>query len=1587
MSSVKGTMSAKKPTGGKKTVATKFKDQLIDLVDTLTRTQPHYVRCIKPNSLKAANNWDNDLVSAQLRYAGMMETIRIRKMGYPIRMTCKEFWDRYRALTNLRTGNHRDLCIGLLKEQQLNQNQYQIGVSKVFMKDNIKIILEEKRIFALTGRVILLQKTYRMYRFRSRYVKIRNATIRFQALTRGYQLRNRYLRMRSSVITAQSMVRMWSKRRVFVGLRVLIIRGQKYIRSYLARKIYKQLLKEKAEREEAERKERERIAAERALLEAAERERLEREDREREERERLERQALEREREENEKKKLEELKVKEEHRKQQEMIEASKKDLEELGLLQDLDGLTDLISKEIVPEVNVDAIDDMDLLEQMMDPEFFGQIPESMLSPLNEISGPEFTNQQDAMEFDFLEPPPPPPPPGAIPPPPAPGLDDLPPPPPQQVEAPSIPPPPLPTRPTSVSNAAPPPIPKRQMTEEERKNPMRVIVSAEEPPHVILPEEASSHSWRNFAVKNFRESKKGGQKKSPEAWTKKLIQGSLLKTLSEEHQKTAESTFSKILGYMNDRKSNSPAFNLAHFILQKGLAHEELRDEIYCQLCKQLTNNTNEPSLGWELMGFCVSVFPPSQHFLKYLGAFFVNAPTEHRDSAAFCMRSLRRTLQNGPRKLVPSTQELEALKKRVPIVAKIKFMNGTEKAFLIESATTAGEMVDAINDRIELLDPSGFGLFEVFNNIARKLAPGDKLADSLAKGEQLQKSLGKDKKITFNFLYKKSIYLTVKSHFDDLVERDLMFHQTFHDILDGNLPCPETDIAVTLAALKLQIDVGDYDPTRKIDEISKSYIPYPLRENKTDDEWHRLISLEHQKLKSTSADAAMNKYMHVAQSLPLYGSSIFPELSTNDSTSAIPSQFDLAINASGIHFLGKNNDIKSFSFSDMRGPPKCTNATFKTVQITLRNGLVLNIESEGEGGRIVGLIKEYIDALENIASYARALADYSIEDDPSMLNFKRGDVILILERDDGSGWCVGQLNGQTGSFPSSYVELLVGSVTPAPIKSKGAVGSIPSVSSKLPPPSKLSDVPSLSELPPPPSDTTSSTTTEISELKIGDTGTVRLRKDKKGTIIGKKKGEAKSRLQFEKQPIKTPILEVQSGLEKLAKENFINIMKYMTDYPSKGADPSTFVQSIVQTGIDVSGLRDEIFCQLCKQTTGNPSRESMLKGWELIHFCLICFQPSQEFSGHLLRFIKEIADNNSQGELQEWANQCLQRITETAQKGYRKYAPSRDEIQAVLARRPLVTRIYLLDSTTKAIYIKSSTTVKEAIHDLNNKFNLTAQQGFALFEVNHSGEDKNSILPLTEKNYVCDYLAQYEKASGGKPIEDAYKFLFRRKLTLVDPRDDAKLATTNPVVFNLLFHQALYDVRNSKLPVTAAEAYYLGALQLQIKFGDQNREKQLIDKSSVSSYVPKHIKSAGYSTDEWLEQLKTEHSNLRGWTQLDCKLSFLSRVESHPLYGGVIFNVHARGNKKDLGKVWLAVTKRGVGVWDPFTKEPKIFWSFSQISDGGESKDGFVIKTGSLMKPEKYTFSGHEALYVTDVFNTYREASDKKPSVFSGIY
>lgn len=84
---------------GRTTLSAKFKADLDALMATLRATQPHFIRCVKPNTEQVPTKFDAPLALNQLKYSGLFEAIRIRKAGYEVRLPHEVFVRRYRHCT------------------------------------------------------------------------------------------------------------------------------------------------------------------------------------------------------------------------------------------------------------------------------------------------------------------------------------------------------------------------------------------------------------------------------------------------------------------------------------------------------------------------------------------------------------------------------------------------------------------------------------------------------------------------------------------------------------------------------------------------------------------------------------------------------------------------------------------------------------------------------------------------------------------------------------------------------------------------------------------------------------------------------------------------------------------------------------------------------------------------------------------------------------------------------------------------------------------------------------------------------------------------------------------------------------------------------------------------------------------------------------------------------------------------------------------------------------------------------------------------------------------------------------------------
>ncbi|XP_036821830.1 unconventional myosin-IXb isoform X3 [Oncorhynchus mykiss] len=207
-------------------ISAQFQASLNKLLETVGKAEPFFIRCIRSNAEKKEMLFDNALVQQQLRYTGMLETVRIQKSGYNAKFTFTEFLEQFKVLLPKEATTAPEDIANLLQKMGLGQSTYQIGKTKVFLKEREKQHLQDTLNKEVMRHIVILQRWFRACLSRSHFLYKKDAAIRIQrcwrafradtrcraatviqAAWRGSQKRKDYLRKRNSIKKMQTLFR------------------------------------------------------------------------------------------------------------------------------------------------------------------------------------------------------------------------------------------------------------------------------------------------------------------------------------------------------------------------------------------------------------------------------------------------------------------------------------------------------------------------------------------------------------------------------------------------------------------------------------------------------------------------------------------------------------------------------------------------------------------------------------------------------------------------------------------------------------------------------------------------------------------------------------------------------------------------------------------------------------------------------------------------------------------------------------------------------------------------------------------------------------------------------------------------------------------------------------------------------------------------------------------------------------------------------------------------------------------------------------------------------------------------------------
>uniref|UniRef100_A0A8C5RIT6 Myosin VIIA n=1 Tax=Laticauda laticaudata TaxID=8630 RepID=A0A8C5RIT6_LATLA len=1355
----------------------RFKRSLELLMRTLGGCQPFFVRCIKPNEDKRPMLFDRELCVRQLRYSGMMETIRIRRAGYPIRYTFVEFVDRYRVLMPgvkpaYKQGDLHGTCQRIAEAVLGKDDDWQIGKTKIFLKDHHDMLLEIERDKAITNKVILIQKVVRGFKDRSHFLKVRNAALMIQRNWRGHNCRRKYEAMRIGFLRLQALYRSRKLHRQYHMARQRIIefqarcRGflvrrafrhrlwavftiQAYGRGMIARRLYKRLKGEYYRRLEAEKLrllEEERLRKEMSAKKAKE---------EAEKKHQLRLAQLAREDAEREIREKEEARQKKELL--QKMEKARNEPVNDSDMVDKMFGFLGMTAS--LPGQEGQAPDGFEDLERV------GRVLEEddldMALPLPE------EEEEDLSEYKFAK-----------------------------FAATYF-------QGTTMHTYVRRPLKQPLLYHEDEGDQLaalavwitilRFMGDLPEPKYHTAMSDGSekipvmTKIYETLGKKSYKKELQAlqsegesahldGHKKS--SVRQKLVSLTLKKKskLTEEVTKRLHDGESTVHG--NSMLEDRPTSNLEklHFIIGNGILRPTLRDEIYCQICKQLTQNPskNSHARGWILVSLCVGCFAPSEKFVKYLRNFIIGGPPGY---GPYCEERLRRTFVNGTRTQPPSWLELQATKSKKPIMLPVTFMDGTTKTLLTDSATTAKELCTSLADKISLRDYFGFSLYiALFDKVSSLGSGSDHVMDAISQCEQFAKEQGaQERNAPWRLFFRKEIFTPWHNPTDDYVATNLIYQQIVRGVKFGEYRCDKEEDMAELASQQYYVDYGSEMVLERLLNLIPSYIPdREITPSKTVEKWAQFIIAAHKKgiytqkrmepkrVKEEVVDFARFKW-------PLLFSRFY-EAFKFSGPSLPQNELIVAVNWTGVYFVDEQEQVLlEFSFPEITAVSSNRNVGFNSQNspasiccggklqgqsftlATIKGDEYTFTSNNAEDIR--ALVVTFLEGLRKRSKYVVTLQDNPnpAGDDSGFLSFLKGD-LLILDQDTGenvmnSGWAngVNERTKQKGDFPTDSVYVLPTMTTPPP-----DIVALVTMT-----PNQRQEAIRTSQL------VMSDSEERIKPYTLEEFSYDYFRPPPKHTLsrvmITKNRGKDKL-WSYTREPIKQPLLKKVLSSEELSQEACM----YMGDYPSKRTrSVNELTDQIFEGALKAEALRDEIYSQVLKQLTDNHVKYSEEKGWELLWLCTGLFAPSNVLLLHVQRFVQSRKHH-------PLANDCLQRLQKALRNGSRKYAPHLVEVEAIQHKTTQIFhKVYFPDDTDEAFEVESGTKAKDFCQSISKRLLLKSPEGFSLFI-----KISDKVISVPEGDFFFDFVRHLtDWIKKARPAKDGlvpsltYQVFFMKKL------------------------------------------------------------------------------------------------------------------------------------------------------------------------------------------------------------------------------
>lgn len=672
-----------------------------------------------------------------------------------------------------------------------------------------------------------------------------------------------------------------------------------------------------------------------------------------------------------------------------------------------------------------------------------------------------------------------------------------------------------------------------------------------------------------------------------------------------------------------------------------------------------------------------------------------------------------------------------------------------------------------------------------------------------------------------------------------------------------------------------------------------------------------------------------------------------------------------LSISEHGVRLIlntsaDKENPLKvqdHFDFSDIS---VITVESGELLCLHTKNGMVIRLRT-----KMAPQIKEQIDKCMfgqiQCKQFVRAISDY-ITKHLKLLSFRKGNTIELVPLPAGEvapsgSWLYGKIGNRYGYLPAQYV-------IPLDENNREVDQSFPTI--PLIHDNIVDDAGNMNGY--------KYTMLEFAlnhfRGSMGFENT--LRKNKKGWTWN----DIAHKIKFTDKPITHSLIRFDSNdLNKLACETFLCIMRYMGDEPLRRGETITdSVYRLLLICHKNSALRDEVYCQIIRQTTNNNSnkQESSIRGWRLFSILTAYFECSLTLRPYLINYLAENAVDHRRA-YHGTAQLCLQNLRQTMRYGGRKYLLSGMEVEEITNGKILKRQVFTLPGGMKKVVNTGSVTVvEEAIRELCFKLNIRSPSEQQEFCLTYVLEKENRLEHCANNDYILDICTELEHQ------RQQFCFLLKR-CTWVHP-----LRLDDHVYIEVMFFQVvsdyllgLYLTRQVGGHLSASTCNDITRLGAYLHVSSSEGQKINVTPRTVQSLVPSTVlECPSQSAETWANKINRQLGLMNpNMTSTQARAGFLEVLSEWLLFGSTLFLLDAVScNGRPLPRLELAVGRTGVKLLKLRTRDILEQWSYDKIVSTKADNEGACLEmvVGTSKANLTYEFRSKESSSINRLVGQY---------------